>query len=42
MSYQPCETDTFIVSYPRAGATWLSYILYMLKNEGEPISLSER
>lgn len=42
MGFQPVETDTFIVGYPRSGTSWISYILYLLKNEGEPIGLGER
>lgn len=40
--FRPVETDTFIVGYPRAGSTWISYILYLLKNGGEPIGFGER
>ncbi|XP_065655978.1 sulfotransferase 1B1 isoform X1 [Hydra vulgaris] len=42
ISYQATCTDTFIVGYPRAGSSWISYIIYLLKNEGEPIHSSER
>ena len=40
--FQPQETDAFIVGYPRAGSTWVSYVLYLLKNGGEPIGIGER
>lgn len=42
MSYQPTETDTTIVGCPRSGTTWVAYILYLLKNEGEAITFTER
>jgi len=42
VSYQPWESDTIIVGYPRSGTTWLAYILYLLQNGGEPIDFSER
>jgi len=40
--FQPSETDSFIVGYPRAGSSWVAYILYLLRNGGEPIGIGER
>lgn len=42
MAYQPTETDTVIAGYPRAGTTWVAYIINLLKNEGEPLSFGSR
>jgi len=42
MAYQPTESDTVIVGYPRSGLTWLAYIINLLKNEGKPLGISDR
>lgn len=34
--YRPSAGDTFIVSYPKCGTTWLQHIVYLLKRGGLP------
>ena len=36
--FQPDPGDTFIVSYPKSGTTWVMNIIYLLQNNGIPVA----
>lgn len=42
MAYQPSESDSVIVGYPRSGTSWVAYIINLLKNEGQSLGPGER
>ncbi|KAM7306720.1 sulfotransferase 1C4 [Ixodes scapularis] len=41
LKYQPEDNDVFVVSFPKAGTTWLQQIGYLLFHEGSPPSSPE-
>uniref|UniRef100_A0A6M2E5L2 Putative sulfotransferase n=1 Tax=Amblyomma tuberculatum TaxID=48802 RepID=A0A6M2E5L2_9ACAR len=36
LSYEPLESDVFIVSYPKCGTTWMQHITYNIYRDGVP------
>ena len=42
LKYKPAESDVFITTYPKCGTTWMQYILYLLRNKGEPLPKGEK
>lgn len=41
LAYQAQEEDTFIVTYPKCGTTWVQHILWMLYHDGKPLPLGK-
>lgn len=41
LTYIPEPDDIFICTYPKCGTTWMQNILYLMKNEGEPLKPGE-
>jgi hypothetical protein len=40
--YQASRGDTFVVSYPKCGTTWVQYIVYLLEQGGRPLAAGQR
>jgi hypothetical protein len=40
--YRPATGDIFVASYPKCGTTWTQYIVYLLMNEGRPLTAKQR
>ena len=41
VNFKPDSGDTFIVTYPKSGTTWLMNIIYLMQNNGMPVSKGE-
>ncbi|NES22427.1 MAG: sulfotransferase domain-containing protein [Symploca sp. SIO3E6] len=41
LTYQAQAGDTFIVTYPKCGTTWMQHILWMLHHDGMPLPLGK-
>ena len=41
LAYQARSRDTFIVTYPKCGTTWMQHILWMLSHDGKPLPLGK-
>jgi len=39
--YRPAPGDIFVSSYPKCGTTWVQYIVYLLENEGRPLTVGQ-
>jgi len=42
LNYKAADSDIFIATYPKCGTTWMQYILYLLKNKGEPLPKGDK
>lgn len=42
ISYQAQDNDLFIVTYPKCGTTWTQHIIYLILNDGVPLSTDQR
>ncbi|MGK7940304.1 MAG: sulfotransferase domain-containing protein [Crocosphaera sp.] len=42
LKYQAEVSDIFLITYPKCGTTWTQYILWLMQNQGEPLSPSEK
>jgi hypothetical protein len=40
--YRAAPGDIFVASYPKCGTTWTQYIVYLLLNEGVPLTQGQR
>jgi hypothetical protein len=41
INYQAQKDDTFIVTYPKCGSTWTQYIVWLLINDGQPMTSNQ-
>lgn len=41
ISYQAQPSDIFIATYPKCGTTWTQYIVWLIHNNGQPLSASQ-
>ncbi|XP_042902650.1 sulfotransferase ssu-1-like [Parasteatoda tepidariorum] len=41
LTYIPENDDVFIVTYPKCGTTWTQNILYLAKNNGQPLEMGQ-
>ncbi len=41
ITYQAQPSDIFIASYPKCGTTWTQYIVWLIHNNGQPLSPSK-
>jgi len=42
LSYEAQESDLFVATYPKNGTTWTQHIVYLILNDGKPISAEQR
>ncbi|KAL7491181.1 hypothetical protein ACHAWT_000617 [Skeletonema menzelii] len=42
LEYKAKDEDVFIVTYPKCGTTWTQHIIYLILNNGEPLSPDQR
>lgn len=42
LQYQAQPNDLFVATYPKNGTTWTQHIIYLVLNDGEPISPDQR
>jgi hypothetical protein len=40
--YRAAPGDVFVASYPKCGTTWTQYIVYLLENDGRPLTAAQR
>jgi hypothetical protein len=40
--YRASSGDVFVTTYPKCGTTWTQYIVYLLLNDGEPLSAGRK
>ena len=40
--YRAAPGDVFVASYPKCGTTWTQYIVYLLENDGRPLTTGQR
>ena len=40
--YRAAPGDVFVASYPKCGTTWTQYIVYLLENDGRPLTAERR
>ncbi len=41
ISYQAQTSDIFIATYPKCGTTWTQYLVWLILNNGQPLSASQ-
>ena len=41
INYQAEASDIFITTYPKCGTTWTQYLVWLIQNNGEPLSASQ-
>mmetsp|Transcript_634 Transcript_634/g.1503 ORF Transcript_634/g.1503 Transcript_634/m.1503 type:complete len:310 (+) Transcript_634:65-994(+) len=42
LSYEASKNDLFVATYPKNGTTWTQHIVYLILNDGKPISAEQR
>ncbi len=41
INYQAQPSDIFIATYPKCGTTWTQYLVWLIQNNGQPLSASQ-
>jgi len=39
--YRPVASDVFVSTYPKCGTTWTQYIVFLLRNHGQPLAAQQ-